>query len=112
MTVFKNARFISCEAKNREFSVLAEHKGQITFCGDEIPAQYTNAPVIDLGGKTVVPAFADTHIHFASHSLFESTLDVRDAADFVQLGQMLRDYEARTKKQKLSPSASAAVPTQ
>jgi len=102
MTIFKNAHFISCEKDNREFSVLAEDKGRIVWCGDEIPAQYANAPAVDLQGKTVVPAFADTHIHFASHALFESTLDVREAADFAELGQMLRDYEARTKKQKLT----------
>ena len=102
MTVFKNAHFISCEPENRNFSVLAEHKGRIVYCGNEVPAQYANSPAIDLGGKTVVPAFADTHIHFASHALFESTLDVREAGDFAALGRMLQEYEARTKKQKLS----------
>ena len=102
MTVFKNAHFISCEKDNREFSVLAEDKGRIVYCGDAIPARYATAPAVDLGGKTVVPAFADTHIHFASHALFESTLDVRDAEDFAELGQMLREYETRTQKQKLS----------
>lgn len=102
MTVFKNANFISCEEQNRTFSVLAEDKGRIVFCGDEVPVQYAGCPVIDLHGKTAVPAFADTHIHFASHALFENTLDVRDAENFAQLGQMLRDYEARTKKQKVT----------
>jgi len=102
MTVFKNARFISCEQENRIFSILVEDRGRIAFCGDEMPAQYAACPVIDLGGKAVVPAFADTHIHFASHALFESTLDVREAANFAQLGQMLREYEERTKKQKLT----------
>jgi len=102
MTVFKNAHFISCEQNNREFSVLVEDKGRIVHCGDEIPAKYAACPVIDLQGKSAVPAFADTHIHFASHALFESTLDVREAADLAALGQMLRGYEARTPKQKLS----------
>jgi predicted amidohydrolase YtcJ len=102
MTVFKNAHFISCEPENREFSVLAEDNGRIIYCGDEVPAAYTACPVVDLGGKTAVPAFADTHIHFTSHALFESTLDVRDAKDFAQLGQMLREYEARSKKQKIT----------
>jgi predicted amidohydrolase YtcJ len=102
MTVFKNAHCISCEPENREFSVLVEDKGRIIHCGNEVPAAYTACPAVDMGGKTVVPAFADTHIHFASHSLFESTLDIRDAEDFAQMGQMLRDYEAHTKKQKLT----------
>ena len=97
MTVFKNAHFISCEARNRAFSALAEDKGRILWCGDDIPAAYASYPAVDLGGKTVVPAFADTHIHFASHALFQSTLDVREAADFAQLGRMLRDYEGRSK---------------
>jgi len=100
MTIFKNAHFVSCESENREFSVLVEHKGRIIYCGNEIPTQYSNAKTIDLCGKTVVPAFADTHIHFASHALFQSTLDVREATNFAELGQLLRDYEACTKKQK------------
>ena len=102
MTIFKNAHFISCEPENREFSVLVEDKGRIVYCGDEVPSKYAACPTVDLQGKTVVPAFADTHIHFASHALFESTLDVREAADFDELGRMLRDYEARTKKQKIT----------
>ena len=102
MTIFQNAHFISCEDQNREFTVLVEHKGRIVYCGDEVPAQYAKARRVDLGGKTAVPAFADTHIHFASHALFQSTLDVREAADFAELGQMLRDYEQRTKKRKLT----------
>jgi len=102
MTIFENAHFISCEEENREFTVLVEHKGRIVFCGDEVPAQYAKTRTVDLGGKTVVPAFADTHIHFASHALFQSTLDVREAADFAELGQLLRNYEAHTKKQKLT----------
>ena len=102
MTIFKNAHFISCENENREFSILVEDKGRIVWCGNEVPSKYAACPVVDLQGKTVVPAFADTHIHFASHALFESTLDVREAKNFAELGKMLRDYEARTPKQKLS----------
>jgi len=102
MTIFNNANFISCEEQNREFSVLIEDKGRIVYTGNEIPSKYANFPANDLGGKTVVPAFADTHAHFASLALFESTLDVRGANNLTELGQMLRDYEARTKKQKLT----------
>jgi len=102
MTIFKNAHFISCERDNREFSVLTEENGRITFCGNDIPPAYITCPAVDLQGKTVVPAFADTHIHFASHALFESTLDVREARDLAELGRMLRDYEALSKKQKLT----------
>ena len=82
MTIFKNAHFISCEENNREFSVLVEDKGRIVWCGDEVPARYAACPVVNLEGKSAVPAFADTHNHFASHALIESTLDVREAILF------------------------------
>lgn len=36
-------------------------------------------------GKCVVPAFADSHLHFASFSLFLSTVDVRTVRDFCEM---------------------------
>lgn len=100
MRAFVNATFLSCEEENRIFHVLVEDKGKIVYTGDELPAQYARAEKIDLGGKTALPAFADTHMHFESFALFHSTVDVRDAADFDEMGQMFRDYLARNPKSK------------
>jgi predicted amidohydrolase YtcJ len=102
MTTFTNAHFISCEPENKIFSVLIEDKGTIVHCGDDVPEQCKSAPRVDLRGKTAVPAFADTHIHFASHAMFRQTVDVRGAADFAALGHMLTQYEQRSPKARIT----------
>ena len=90
MKIFVNADFISCEDDNREFRTLIEDKGIIVHTGDIVPEIYTDGPVENLGGKCVVPAFADTHIHFESFSFFHASLDCRTASDFDELAAMIQ----------------------
>ncbi len=104
MKVFVNADFISCESRNRVFSVLVEDKGRIIYTGDEIPERFAGAEKVDLAGAAAVPAFCDTHMHFESFALFGSTVDVRDADDFEDMGDMLRDYIKKHRGVKLIPA--------
>ena len=101
MKVFTNAKFISCEDESRTFSVMAVDKGKIAYIGDTLPPLYDNARRVDLGGATVVPIFGDTHLHFQSYSFFLSTVDVRTAGNFDEMGNMLRGYMQNNPKTKL-----------
>ena len=101
MRVFKNADFISCENKNRIFKFLVEKDGKIIFTGDQLPEVCATVELIDLKGRCVVPAFADTHMHFASFAFFNSSLDCRDVGDFAQLDDLIRKYIAMGKKEKV-----------
>ncbi len=51
----------------------------------------------------MLPAFADTHLHFESYALFLSTVDVRDAKNFEDMGNMLGRYAAAHPKDKFIP---------
>jgi len=104
MTVFSNATFISCEQQSRTFSVMAVDKGRIVYTGDELPKQFESADRVDLAGATVVPVFADTHLHFESYALFLSTVDVRNAANFDEMGRLLSAYVQKNPKTKLLPA--------
>ncbi len=102
MQRFENGVFVSCEDENRVFSVLVEDGGRILFIGDEVPERYRSIPSrIDLGGACVVPAFGDTHLHFASYALFQATLDVRDARSFSELGEAVRAYGEANPRDKV-----------
>ena len=101
MRVFNNAEFISCEGENRIFKVLVEEKGRIIFTGDELPDEFAPCESVDLQNRTVIPAFGDSHIHFASFAYFNSGLDCRDAPDFTQLGERIRSYIADNKNEKV-----------
>ena len=101
MQAFVNATFLSCEEENRIFSVLVEDKGRIVFAGNELPVQYAGSRKVDLKGASVVPAFADTHMHFESYALFNSTVDVRDSVDFADMGRLLKKYADEYPKDKV-----------
>lgn len=111
MRVFKNGQFISCEEENREFSVLVEEKGRIVYTGDDLPEKYAGARVTDLKGKCVVPVFSDTHMHFESYALFQSTVDVRDCEDFEAMGRALNAYIEKHPKSKFLPAYGCSAHT-
>lgn len=111
MKIFTNGEFISCEKENKVFSNMIVNKGKIIYTGDSIPEQYKDAEKIDLQGKCVIPAFADTHIHFSSYALFLSTLDVRDVADFDELGKMVKEYIRKHPKEKFIPAFGCSAHT-
>ena len=104
MTIFENAVFISCEEECKTFTVMAVDKGRIAYTGDTLPARIGRARRVDLGGAAVVPVFADTHLHFESYALFMSTVDVRGAANFDEMGLLLRAYMEKHPRTRLLPA--------
>lgn len=95
MKVF-HGTVIACDDKNTVAGYLAEDAGRILYVGDTLPDRYQNAQVVELGQRALLPAFADTHIHFASFSVFHAGLDVMDADSNAQIMEMLRAHAARS----------------
>jgi predicted amidohydrolase YtcJ len=102
MQIFENAEFISCEDQNRVFRMMVEDRGRIVFTGDHLPEMYQSVPTrIDLHGQCILPAFADTHMHFESFAFFRSTLDVRHVKNFDQLSDSIHEYESLHPREKV-----------
>ncbi len=76
---------------------LVEDKGKIVFVGDELPEKFASKDVIDLGGKALIPAFCDTHQHFASFSLFHAGLNVMDCSSNTEILQGIKEFSTRCK---------------
>jgi predicted amidohydrolase YtcJ len=57
--------------------------------GNELRVRYAAARSIDLGGRTVIPGFHDTHIHLGGHS--RRYIDLNDTTSLAQLQQQVRD---------------------
>ncbi|MBQ1234221.1 MAG: amidohydrolase family protein, partial [Oscillospiraceae bacterium] len=85
-------RILTCDVNDRVCRYLAEENGKIVYVGDELPAEYANIPLIDLGERALIPAFADSHIHFASYATFFAGLNVADAQSNAQIMEMIRDF--------------------
>ena len=80
---------------------LVEDRGIIAYVGDEVPEEYKDAEVVDLGDKALVPAFADTHQHFASFSTFQAGLNVMDAESNEEISEMVREFASKSKQKTL-----------
>lgn len=63
--LIRNANIITLDSRQPVVPALAVQGGRIVAAGswDEVVAA-VDAPVIDLAGRTVVPGFIDSHVHF------------------------------------------------
>ena len=83
---------LTCDAENRVCRYLVEENGRIAYVGDELPAKYASFTHIALGEKALIPAFGDSHIHFASFATFHAGLNVSNARSNDEILTMIREF--------------------
>lgn len=83
---------VSCDHNNSVFQYLVEDYGIIRFVGNELPSEYFSFPRVLLGEKALLPAFADTHLHYSSYAFFASSLDVRQATSIDQIIDLIEQH--------------------
>jgi predicted amidohydrolase YtcJ len=93
MTVYEGA-IVTCDAAGCVERFLVEDRGKILYTGAVLPEAYAEAPRVNLGDGALLPAFADTHIHFISHALFSSGLDIRDVQTIDEAVARTADFAA------------------
>ena len=74
---------------------LVEDGGRIVFVGNSLPDKYSAATKIDLGERSLIPAFCDTHQHFASFSLFHAGLNVMVCSSNEEILQGISEFKSR-----------------
>lgn len=92
---------LTVNANNDVARYLVEENGKILYVGNVLPASFKNAEIADLDGKTLIPAFVDTHQHFASFSTFFAGLNVMDAQSNAEISEMVRDFVSRSNAKTL-----------
>ena len=85
---------LSVNEQNQVFQYLVEQDGRIEYVGDTLPERYAAAERIELGKRALLPAFVDTHQHFASFSTFHAGLNVMQARSNAQILEMVRSFAA------------------
>ncbi|MCR5184874.1 MAG: amidohydrolase family protein [Bacilli bacterium] len=100
MTVY-SGQILSVNANDDVFKYLVEDKGKIVFVGNELPEQYKNAKVVELGEKVLTPTFCDSHQHFASFSMFNAGLNVMDCESNEQMMEEIKKFVAKSKNKTL-----------
>lgn len=96
MTIYEGT-IVTCDQRKSVARYLVQEKGRITHVGDRLPEAYAKAPRENLGDRALLPAFADTHIHFMSYALFAAGLDLRAARGIDELKTAVADYAGRRK---------------
>ena len=91
MTVYEGA-VVTCDEAGSVQRFLVEDKGKVIYTGPALPEAYARAPRVDLGGGALLPAFADTHLHFMSHALFARGLDIRGAGSIDEALARISDF--------------------
>jgi hypothetical protein len=83
---------VSCNAQNSQYRYLIEDQGKILFTGDNLLDEYNSLPRIALGERALLPAFADTHLHYSSYAFFAASLDVRQARSIEDILDLINQY--------------------
>ena len=92
---------LTVDARNSVCRYLVEDGGRIVYVGNELPVRYARAEQVVLGKRTLIPAFVDTHQHFASFSTFHAGLNVMDAASNREIGEMVRAFAEKAEGKTL-----------
>ena len=80
---------------------LVEDKGRIVYVGDTLPQAYEQAERVELGERALIPAFVDSHQHFASFATFYAGLNVMDETSNAAILERVKDFAAQAKGKTL-----------
>ncbi len=90
-----NGRIYTGTAFDRTVSSVSVLSGRIAEIGDVSRGPKTE--VIDLGGKTVMPAFIDSHTHFCNYGLSLSSINLDGVSPIEEALEQIREFVARKK---------------
>lgn len=99
--VITNANVRTMDAKRTIARSIAFLNGRIISVGSDRDTKPLIGPrtrVIDAGGKTVLPGFNDSHVHFLETGFQLSSVDLRDAATPEEFVRRIRDFAAKLPK--------------
>lgn len=88
-----NGRCLTMD-ENKEADWIATEDGKIAAIGrgDGYKAfLHENTQLVDAKGRTVLPGFIDNHFHLVKGAIFSSFINVSEARNFDEIGEILRE---------------------
>ena len=91
--LFYNGDILTLEDELYAEAVLVED-GKIKAVGkkDELMIQNSDAEMIDLQGKTLMPSFIDAHSHFFGYANSKLQVSLEDAVDFDDIANRIKTF--------------------
>ncbi|SDB33136.1 hypothetical protein SAMN02910298_01598 [Pseudobutyrivibrio sp. YE44] len=97
MQVF-HGTILTCDANNSVANYLVEREGRIAYIGKTLPTQYEVVPPIELGNNVLIPAFADTHMHYSGFSVLHRMFPINDTDSNAKILEQLKEYAENTRE--------------
>jgi predicted amidohydrolase YtcJ len=98
--ILHNGRIITQDPQNRTVAALALLGDEIVAAGDDkevLALRRTGTCVMDLGGRTVVPGFADGHLHSKTRDMDPSRVNLTPVRTMAELLDAIRRKAAASK---------------
>ncbi|MBO3803142.1 MAG: amidohydrolase family protein, partial [Candidatus Brockarchaeota archaeon] len=100
--VLVNGRIYVSFKPLRTVEALSTLNGRVAYVGKKSDAMALagtlGSEVVDLGGRTVIPGFVDSHVHLDGLGSALETLDLRGCGSIRQLKEELRSYVGERKE--------------
>ncbi len=80
---------------------LVISNGVVTYIGNDISTnlrEYSNAKIIDLSGRTIVPGLRDAHAHMKSFGKTDLQANLTEAQSLEQVAEIIREYAQKASK--------------
>lgn len=86
-------------AKPATVQAVLTQDGKILSAGEltELRKEASDAKIIDLKGKTMLPAFIDAHSHLSSFASSFLQLSLEECTDYNEIAQRIRDFILQNK---------------
>jgi predicted amidohydrolase YtcJ len=95
--ILTNATIFSPKYEKNKDTIVTEN-GKIQFVGQKrnLPSHWKNHAMTDLRGKTILPAFYDTHVHIWKVGQLKMTLlDLRGVASLEEMQEKIKDFSTK-----------------
>ena len=97
-TLFLNGHVRTLDSAHPQADALAASAGRIIGVGrgSELRAAFPAFSVVDLGGRTVLPGFTDSHIHLPDYGIGLRRVELRQTRSIREAVERVRDAVAHT----------------
>jgi predicted amidohydrolase YtcJ len=109
-TIYHSGRILTMVDQDDAPEAVLIRDGLITAVGSlEYVREHTtaDAETVDLEGRTLMPAFIDSHGHILQHGMLASLVDLENARSIAEIVSAFRDRLSQRAKDDLSPLVGA-----